>query len=116
MESTNWTKEDVLQVGTDMYTIMSYNIEDFRHLCVERLNEMLVKKKNLSKSMVQVNFSVDYPNMAELVIKDEINGTLVCEKSNFLDPLKGVFSIFFEPSLIYHEGKSINDLTNQNNE
>jgi hypothetical protein len=111
-----WTTAELQEVGTDTFDISSVNMVKLYEL----LSELFVKvvlanhpAKSINHSQISVKTSVDMLHVIEFSYKGKLYGSFICSKESMLDPLRGIFSVLFEPVVEFHDYVTMEDMIDQ---
>lgn len=96
-----WTTKELQDIGNKSEDILSENISKFRIAVWDMIAEEL--EKDPTKA-VQVQYGIDQPNVVQIESGGEILGCYYSTKERFLCPLRGMYSLMFEPDIKYKEG------------
>ena len=101
-----WTTKELQDTGNKSENILTENLGKFRIAVWDMVAEEL--EKDPTKA-VQVQYSVEQPNVVQIESGGEILGCYYSTKERFLCPLRGMYSLMFEPDIKYKEGAVFTD-------
>ena len=101
-----WTIEELQDTQGKSENILAGNIGKFRVAVWDMVTEKFGKD---TTKAVEVQYRADQPNVVQVATGGEVMGCYYSSKERFLCPLRGMYSLMFEPDIKYKEGAVFSD-------